>query len=66
MTDRITPDKLDRVADVIEQLNKELHPLVVKAVILDPNRVNMPPSTVIPVLKDLLVYIGELISMILE
>lgn len=36
MTDRITPNKLQRMKETIEQLNKELSPLVVKAVLIDP------------------------------
>ena len=68
MTDRITPDKLSRVEDVISELNKELHPLVVKAVLIDPEMTKSPLTTQthLNVLRDVLKAIHELISLVIE
>ena len=68
MTDRITPDKLDRVSEVVEQLNKELHPLVVKAVLIDPEMTKSLLTTQVHlnVLRDVLTLIQELIALVIE
>ena len=68
MTDRITENKLDRVSEVVEQLNKELHPLVVKAVLIDPEMTKSPLTTQthLNVLRDVLKAIQELISLVIE
>jgi len=68
MTDRITPDKQQRMKEVIEQLNEELHPLVVKAVLIDPimTRTVLTTESHLNVLKDLLIMIQELISLVIE
>ena len=68
MTERITEVKLNRVADVIEQLNEELHPLVVKAVLIDSEMTKSPLTTQthLNVLRDVLRAIQELISLVIE
>ena len=68
MTERITEEKLNRVSDVIEELNEELHPLVVKAVLIDPEMTKTPLTTQVHlnVLRDVLRAIKELISLVIE
>ena len=66
MTDRITQNKQDRVSEVIEQLNKELHPLVVKAVLIDPMMAKTLLTTEahLTMLKKVLILIQELITLV--
>lgn len=68
MTERITEEKLNRVSDVIDQLNEELHPLVIKAVLIDPEMTKSPLTTQVHlnVLRDVLKAIQELIALVIE
>ena len=65
MTNRITEDRQKRVQEVISELNIEMHPLVVKAVLFDPLSVNvhMTADARLSVLETLVVHIQELIDM---
>ena len=68
MTDRITQDKLDRVSETIEQLNKELHPLVVRAVLIDPMMLKAPLTNRARarLIDDIFDFIMSLASMVRE
>lgn len=66
MTDRITQDKQDRLQEVVAQFNKDWHPLVVKAVLIDPQMAKIPLTTEahLSMLRDVLTLILELIVLV--
>lgn len=70
MTNRITEDKLDGVSEIIEQLNKELSPLVVKAILIDPmmlkHRAQLTEQARIRLLDKVIEHIHEIASMVVE
>ena len=68
MTDGITLDKIGRVAEVIEQLNKEIRPLMVKAVLLDPMMLKAPMSvqTRHRVIADMADFVFQLMNVVNE
>lgn len=68
MTDRMTPDKQQKARETIEQLNKELAPLVVKAVLIDPMMAKtvMADATKAKILGDIIIFIHEIASMVVE
>lgn len=68
MTDRITSNKQQKVNETLKQLNREISPLVVKAIIIDPMMLKAPmtDATRVRVLDDIIKYIHSIASMVVE
>jgi hypothetical protein len=68
MTDRINIEKIRRVTEVIVQLNKELAPLFVRAVLIDPITLKEPLTNATRgvLLNDILTLIHSITSLVVE
>ena len=64
----ITGWKQQRVKDIIDQLNDELHPLVVKAVLIAPRGLEMTLTDAARtrMLDDIIKHIHSIASMVIE